>query len=71
MIDNIENKMENIRLREYSLKKVLLEVSCFTRNTYKVTSVLCYIENLRILTVKKQPKIKLQRLRKIRIWTFG
>ena len=27
--------------------------------------------NLRILTGKKHPKIKLQRLRKIRIWTFG
>ena len=27
--------------------------------------------NLRILTEKKNPKIKLQRLRKIRIWTFG
>ena len=26
---------------------------------------------LRILTSKKHPKIKLQRLRKIRIWTFG
>ena len=26
---------------------------------------------LRILTGKKHPKIKLQRLRKIRIWTFG
>ena len=26
---------------------------------------------LRILTGKKQPKIKLKRLRKIRIWTFG
>ena len=27
--------------------------------------------SLRILTRKKHPKIKLQRLRKIRIWTFG
>ena len=27
--------------------------------------------DLRILTGKKNPKIKLQRLRKIRIWTFG
>ena len=26
---------------------------------------------LRILTGKNHPKIKLQRLRKIRIWTFG
>ena len=26
---------------------------------------------LRILTGKKNPKIKLQHLRKIRIWTFG
>ena len=26
---------------------------------------------LRILTGKKHPKIKLQRLRKIRTWTFG
>ena len=26
---------------------------------------------LRILTGKKHPEIKLQRLRKIRIWTFG
>ena len=26
---------------------------------------------LRILTRKKHPKIKLQRLQKIRIWTFG
>ena len=26
---------------------------------------------LRILTRKKHPKIKLQRLRKIQIWTFG
>ena len=27
--------------------------------------------SLRILTRKKHPKIKLQRLRKIRIWSFG
>ena len=27
--------------------------------------------NLRILTGKKHPKIKLQRLQKIRMWTFG
>ena len=30
-----------------------------------------HIAQLRILTGKKHPKIKLQRLRKIRIWTFG
>ena len=28
-------------------------------------------EFLRILTWKKHPKIKLQRLREIRLWTFG
>ena len=28
-------------------------------------------DRLRILTGKKHPKIKLQRLRKIRLWTFG
>ena len=27
--------------------------------------------NLKILTGKKHPKIELQHLRKIRIWTFG
>ena len=26
---------------------------------------------LRILTERKHPEIKLQRLRKVRIWTFG
>ena len=33
----------------------------------------CFLQNgyLRILTGKKHPKIKLQRLWKIRIWTFG
>ena len=50
MIDNIESKTENLRLQECSLKKkVLLEVSYFTRNLYEtetVTSGLCYIENL-------------------------
>ena len=30
-----------------------------------------YCDSLRILTGKKHPKIKLERLRKIRIWTFG
>ena len=29
------------------------------------------INVIRILTVKNRPKIKLQRLQKIRIWTFG
>ena len=29
------------------------------------------LQSLRILTGKKHPKIKFQRLRKIRIWTFG
>ena len=27
--------------------------------------------HLRMLTGKKHPKIKLQRLQKVRIWTFG
>ena len=29
-----------------------------------------FVDTLRILTGKKHPKMKLQRLRKIRIWTF-
>ena len=29
------------------------------------------IDKLRILTGKEHPKIKVQRLRKIRVWTFG
>ena len=35
--------------------------------------VLCcyFLVHLRILTGKKHPKSKLQRLRKIRLWTFG
>ena len=31
----------------------------------------CKNKRLRILTEKKHPKIKLQRLRKIGVWTFG
>ena len=34
-------------------------------------SAKAFIAFLRILAGKKHPKIKLQRLRKIRIWTFG
>ena len=34
--------------------------------TFKIFS-----KSLRILTGKKHPKIKLQRLQKIQIWTFG
>ena len=53
MMDNIENKLENIRLQEYSLKKcVLLEVSYFVRNIHEaetVTSGLRYIEDLTFL----------------------
>ena len=49
MIDNIENKLENIRLQEYSEKCVLLEVSYFIRNIHEaetVTSGLYYMEDL-------------------------
>ena len=37
----------------------------------KISNILDLMKVLRILTGKKHPKIKLQRLGKIRIWTFG
>ena len=50
MIDDIENKIENLRLQECSLKnRSSWKVSHFTKNIYKmetVTSGLCYIEDL-------------------------
>ena len=50
MIDGIENKIENLRLQECSLKKqVLLKVSYLARNIYEtetVTSGLSYIKDL-------------------------
>ena len=42
-----------------------IEVTCKKQGNFQITVV------LRILTGKKHPKIKLQRLRKIRILTFG
>ena len=37
MIDDIENKIENLRLQECSLKKyVLLGVNYFTKNIYEI-----------------------------------
>ena len=44
----IESKIENPRLQECFLRKILLEVSYFARNTYEtetVTSGLCYLED--------------------------
>ena len=49
MIDNIENKIKNLNLRNALKKYVLLEVSSFARNIYEtetVTSGLCEIEDL-------------------------
>ena len=50
MIDDIENKIENLRLQECSLKnRSSWKVSHFAKNVYKmetVTSGLCYIEDL-------------------------
>ena len=50
MIDDIENKIENLRLQECSLKnRPSWKVSQFAKNIYKmetVTSGLCYIEDL-------------------------
>ena len=42
-------------------------------NLWKIVGQFGYkfLSYLRILTGKKHPKIKLQHLRKIRIWTFG
>ena len=52
------------------LTKSKIETVMDGQNTFK-RQMLCGISLLRILTGKKHPKIKLQRLRKIRIWTFG
>ena len=53
MIDNIESKIENVGLQECSLKKkVILELSYFTRDIYQtwtVTSGSSYIEDLNFL----------------------
>ena len=50
MIDNIENKIENLRFPECFLKnRSFLEVSYFARNIHEtetVTSRLCHIEDL-------------------------
>ena len=49
-----------------------MKAFCETRfffNTYLMIKNESF--QLRILTGKKHPKIKLQRLQKIRIWTFG
>ena len=49
MIDNIENKIKNLNLRNALKKYVLLEVSSFARNIYEtetVTSGLCEIQDL-------------------------
>ena len=50
VIDNIENKIENLQLHNVPYKiQVLLEVSYFARNIYEkklVISELCYIEDL-------------------------
>ena len=47
MISNIENKIEDVRLQECSLKKqVFLGVNHFARNIYEMETVnlgLCYI----------------------------
>ena len=51
----------------FSLIKVNLNVDLFSI----VYDALLIKTHLRILTRKRDPKIKLQRLRKIRIWTFG
>ena len=48
MINNIENKMENLLLQECSLKIDLLEFIYFARNIYEtetVNSELCYLED--------------------------
>ena len=51
IIDNIENKIENLRLQEFFLKKqILFEVRYFAKNTYRTvagTSGLYYIEDLK------------------------
>ena len=50
VIDNIDNKIENLQLPNILYKiQVLLEVSYFARNIYEkkpVISELCYIEDL-------------------------
>ena len=59
-LENQEEEMKSwFRKREYPEDLINAEVS-------KVKFF-----NLRIVTGKKHPKIKLQRWRKIRIWTFG
>ena len=51
IIDNIENKIENLRLQECFLKKqILFEVIYFAKNIYRTvagTSGLYYIEDLK------------------------
>ena len=54
-------------------QEMLQMASIFTRlfPSFKLLGDSNEMFRLRILTGKKHPKIKLLRLRKIRIWTFG
>ena len=51
IIDNMENKIENLRFQEcFFKKKILFEVSYFAKNIYRTvagTSGLYYIEDLK------------------------
>ena len=59
----------NVRgITETRLKLNSLPTSTFEQKGYIIKRT---TTELRILTGKKHPKIKLQHLRKIRIWTFG
>ena len=58
----------NTKIKNLLASSCAITLNLLSLNTQSKTQ--CEI-NLRILTGKKQPKIKLQRLQKIRIWTFG
>ena len=45
MIDNTESKIQNRQPQQFSLKKVLLDVSYFARNIYETETVTSGLRN--------------------------
>ena len=63
--------MGNTAFSQISKKRIQANITEGAKVLQSIIKLEDKVSLLRILTGKKHPKIKLQRLRKIRLWTFG
>ena len=63
--------MGNTAFSQISKKRIYANITEGAKVLQSIIKLEDKVSLLRILTGKKRPKIKLQRLRKILVWTFG